>query len=260
MSWYKPADVGWATRSKLANLGYGARLFFRLLGTLFSSLKRFGLIRDQLFFLGNYSLAIIAVSGLFVGFVFGLQGYYTLQQFGSSDSLGLMVTLTLVRELGPVVTALLFAGRAGTSLTAEIGLMKAGEQISVMEMMAVDPVKRILAPRFWGGVLAMPLLAAVFSAMGIIGGWVVGVLMIGVDGGSFWSQIQSGVDVWQDVGNGVLKSVVFGFTVTFIALLQGFEAQPTPEGVASATTRTVVMASLAVLGLDFILTAFMFTI
>ncbi|MBP7490977.1 MAG: lipid asymmetry maintenance ABC transporter permease subunit MlaE [Rhodoferax sp.] len=260
MSWYKPADVGWATRSQLANLGHGARLFFRLLGTLFSSLKRFGLIRDQLFFLGNYSLAIIAVSGLFVGFVFGLQGYYTLQQFGSSDSLGLMVTLTLVRELGPVVTALLFAGRAGTSLTAEIGLMKAGEQISVMEMMAVDPVKRILAPRFWGGVLAMPLLAAVFSAMGIIGGWVVGVLMIGVDGGSFWSQIQSGVDVWQDVGNGVLKSVVFGFTVTFVALLQGFEAQPTPEGVASATTRTVVMASLAVLGLDFILTAFMFTI
>ena len=260
MSWYKPDDVGWAARSKLANLGYGARLFFRLLGTLFSSLKRFGLIRDQLFFLGNYSLAIIAVSGLFVGFVFGLQGYYTLQQFGSSDSLGLMVTLTLVRELGPVVTALLFAGRAGTSLTAEIGLMKAGEQISVMEMMAVDPVKRILAPRFWGGVLAMPLLAAVFSATGIIGGWVVGVLMIGVDGGSFWSQIQSGVDVWQDVGNGVLKSVVFGFTVTFVALLQGFDAQPTPEGVASATTRTVVMASLAVLGLDFILTAFMFTI
>ena len=260
MSWYKPADVGLATRNQLADVGHGARLFFRLLGTLVESLKRFGLIRDQLFFLGNYSLAIIAVSGLFVGFVFGLQGYYTLQQFGSSDSLGLMVTLTLVRELGPVVTALLFAGRAGTSLTAEIGLMKAGEQISVMEMMAVDPVKRILAPRFWGGVLAMPLLAAVFSATGIIGGWVVGVLMIGVDGGSFWSQIQSGVDVWQDVGNGVLKSVVFGFTVTFVALLQGFDAQPTPEGVASATTRTVVMASLAVLGLDFILTAFMFTI
>ncbi len=260
MSWYKPADVGLATRTHLADLGHGARLFFRLLSTLGASLKRFGLIRDQLFFLGNYSLAIIAVSGLFVGFVFGLQGYYTLQRYGSSDSLGLMVTLTLVRELGPVVTALLFAGRAGTSLTAEIGLMKAGEQISVMEMMAVDPVKRILAPRFWGGVLTMPLLAAVFSATGIIGGWVVGVLMIGVDAGSFWSQIQSGVDVWQDVGNGVIKSVVFGFTVTFIALLQGFDAQPTPEGVASATTRTVVMASLAVLGLDFILTAFMFTI
>jgi phospholipid/cholesterol/gamma-HCH transport system permease protein len=260
MSWYKPADIGFSVRSQLAGLGLGARLFVRLLGTLGGSFKRFGLIRDQIHFLGNYSLAIIAVSGLFVGFVFGLQGYYTLQRYGSSSALGLLVTLTLVRELGPVVTALLFAGRAGTSLTAEIGLMKAGEQISVMEMMAVDPVQRILAPRFWAGVITMPLLAAVFSAMGIIGGWAVGVLMIGVDGGSFWSQIQGGVDVWQDVGNGVLKSIVFGFTVTFIALLQGFEAQPTPEGVASATTRTVVVSSLSVLGLDFILTAMMFTI
>ena len=260
MSWYKPSDIGFSARRQLADMGHGARLFVRLLGTLGGSLKRFGLIRDQIHFLGNYSLAIIAVSGLFVGFVFGLQGYYTLQRYGSSEALGLLVTLSLVRELGPVVTALLFAGRAGTSLTAEIGLMRAGEQISVMEMMAVDPVKRILAPRFWAGVITMPLLAAVFSAMGIIGGWVVGVLMIGVDSGSFWSQIQGGVDVWQDVGNGVIKSVVFGFTVTFVALLQGFEAQPTPEGVASATTRTVVVASLAVLGLDFILTAMMFTI
>jgi phospholipid/cholesterol/gamma-HCH transport system permease protein len=259
MSWYKPGDVGFAVRRQLVDLGHGARLFFRLLTTLGASLKRFGLIRDQIHFLGNYSLAIIGVSGLFVGFVFGLQGYYTLQRYGSSSALGLLVTLTLVRELGPVVTALLFAGRAGTSLTAEIGLMKAGEQISVMEMMAVDPVQRILAPRFWAGVVTMPLLAAVFSAMGIIGGWVVGVLMIGVDGGSFWSQIQEGVDVWKDLGNGILKSIVFGFTVTFIALLQGFDAQPTPEGVASATTRTVVVASLSVLGLDFILTAMMFT-
>lgn len=260
MSGWRPGDIGFATRRQLAGLGYGARLFVRLLGTLAASLRRFGLVRDQIHFLGNYSLAIIAVSGLFVGFVFGLQGYYTLQRYGSSEALGLLVTLSLVRELGPVVTALLFAGRAGTSLTAEIGLMKAGEQISVMEMMAVDPVKRILAPRFWAGVITMPLLAAVFSAMGIIGGWVVGVLMIGVDAGSFWSQIQGGVDVWKDVGNGIIKSVVFGFTVTFVALLQGFEAQPTPEGVASATTRTVVVASLAVLGLDFILTALMFTI
>ena len=260
MSWYKPADVGFAVRRQLDDLGHGARLFYRLLITLGGSLKRFGLIRDQIHFLGNYSLLIIGVSGLFVGFVFGLQGYYTLQRFGASESLGLMVTLTLLRELGPVVTALLFAGRAGTSLTAEIGLMKAGEQISVMEMMAVDPVLRILAPRFWAGVIAMPLLAAVFSAMGILGGWVVGVLMIGVDAGSFWSQIQEGVDVWQDLGNGVLKSIVFGFTVTFVALLQGYEAQPTPEGVASATTRTVVVASLSILGLDFILTAMMFTI
>jgi phospholipid/cholesterol/gamma-HCH transport system permease protein len=260
MSWYKPGDIGFSVRRQLTDLGQGARLFIRLLSTLGGSLKRFGLIRDQIHFLGNYSLAIIGVSGLFVGFVFGLQGYYTLQRYGSSSALGLLVTLTLVRELGPVVTALLFAGRAGTSLTAEIGLMKAGEQISVMEMMAVDPVLRILAPRFWAGVITMPLLAAVFSAMGITGGWVVGVLMIGVDGGSFWSQIQEGVDVWQDLGNGVLKSIVFGFAVTFIALLQGFKAQPTPEGVASATTRTVVVASLSVLGLDFILTAMMFTI
>lgn len=260
MTWYKPADVGFATRSKLADLGYGARLFLRLLVSMLPTFRRFGLVRDQIHFLGNYSLAIIAVSGLFVGFVFGLQGYYTLQRYGSSEALGLLVTLSLVRELGPVVTALLFAGRAGTSLTAEIGLMKAGEQISVMEMMAVDPIQRVLAPRFWAGVVVMPLLAAVFSAMGVIGGWVVGVLMIGVDAGSFWSQIQGGVDVWQDVGNGVIKSVVFGLTVTFIAVFQGYEAQATPEGVASATTRTVVTASLAVLGLDFILTAMMFSI
>ncbi|MBU3739511.1 MAG: lipid asymmetry maintenance ABC transporter permease subunit MlaE [Rhodoferax sp.] len=260
MSWYRPSDVGWNLRRQLAGVGFAARLFGRLLLTLGGSLRRFGLVRDQIHFLGNYSLAIIAVSGLFVGFVFGLQGYYTLQRYGSSEALGLLVTLSLVRELGPVVTALLFAGRAGTSLTAEIGLMKAGEQISVMEMMAVDPVQRVLAPRFWAGVIAMPLLAAVFSAMGIIGGWVVGVLLIGVDAGSFWSQIQGGVDVWKDVGNGVIKSIVFGFTVTFVALLQGFQALATPEGVASATTRTVVTASLAVLGLDFVLTAMMFSI
>lgn len=260
MSWYHPADVGLAVRSKLADLGYGARLFLRLLASLPSALRRFGLVRDQIHFMGNYSLAIIAVSGIFVGFVLGLQGYYTLQRYGSSEALGLLVALSLVRELGPVITALLFAGRAGTSLTAEIGLMKAGEQLSAMEMMAVDPVQRILAPRFWGAVMAMPLLAAVFSAVGIIGGYVVGVLMIGIDAGSFWSQMQGGVDVWLDVGNGVLKSAVFGFAVSFIALLQGYEAQPTPEGVAHATTRTVVVASLTVLALDFVLTAMMFSI
>lgn len=260
MTWWKPADVGRATRGMLANVGLGARLFMRLLSLTGPSLRRFGLVRDQVHFLGNYSLAIITVSGLFVGFVLGLQGYYTLQRYGSSEALGLLVALSLVRELGPVVTALLFAGRAGTSLTAEIGLMKAGEQLSAMEMMAVDPVRRILAPRFWGGVIALPLLAAVFSAVGIIGGYVVGVLLIGVDPGAFWSQMQGGVDVWKDVGNGVIKSLVFGTTVTFIALLEGFEAQPTPEGVSRATTRTVVVGSLAVLGLDFVLTAMMFSI
>ena len=254
------SNLGFAVREQLGNLGHAARLFIRLLVMMGPALKRFGLVRDQIFFLGNYSLAIIGVSGLFVGFVLGLQGYYTLQRFGAADTLGLLVTLSLVRELGPVVTALLFAGRAGTALTAEIGLMKAGEQLSAMEMMAVDPVQRILAPRFLGGIIAMPLLAAVFSAVGVLGGWFVGVVMIGVDSGSFWSQMQSGVDVWRDVGNGIVKSFVFGVTVTFVALYQGFEAQPTPEGVSRATTRTVVVASLGVLGLDFLLTTLMFSI
>ena len=254
------SDLGFAVRSQLGHLGYATRLFFRLLALSGFALRRFGLVRDQIFFLGNYSLAIISVSGLFVGFVLGLQGYYTLQRYGSSEALGLLVALSLVRELGPVITALLFAGRAGTALTAEIGLMKAGEQLSAMEMMAVDPVRRILAPRVWGGIIAMPLLAAVFSAVGVMGGWLVGVVMIGIDAGSFWSQMQSGVDVWRDVGNGIVKSFVFGVTVTFVALYQGFEAQPTPEGVSRATTRTVVVASLAVLGLDFLLTTLMFSI
>ncbi len=254
------AAIGAATRRQLAQMGHAARLFFKLLALAGPTLRRFGLVRDQIHFLGNHSLAIISVSGLFVGFVLGLQGYYTLQRYGSASALGLLVALSLVRELGPVVTALLFAGRAGTSLTAEIGLMKAGEQLSAMDMMAVDPVKRILAPRFWAGIITMPILAAVFSAVGILGGWVVGVIMIGVDPGSFWGQMQGGVDVWKDVGNGVVKSLVFGITVTFIAVLQGYEAQATPEGVSRATTRTVVVASLAVLGLDFILTALMFSI
>ena len=260
MSWYKPADVGFAVRAQLVGLGQGARLFAQLVALLPAVLKRPGLVRDQIHFLGNYSLGIIAVSGLFVGFVMALQGFYTLQSFGSTEALGQLVALSLLRELGPVITALLFAGRAGTSLTAEIGLMRAGEQLSAMEMMAVDPVQRILAPRFWAGVIAMPVLAAVFSAVGVIGGWVVAVPMIGIDSGSFWSQMQGGVDVFSDVGNGIIKSVVFGLTVTFVALLQGYTAKPTPEGVSRATTRTVVVASLAVLGLDFVLTALMFSI
>ena len=259
MSWWRPSDVGFAVRSRLAAIGHGARFFGRLLTLLGPTLRRFSLVRDQIHFLGNYSLAIIAVSGLFVGFVLALQGYNILQRYGSSEAVGLMVALSLLRELGPVVTALLFAGRAGTSLTAEIGLMKAGEQLSAMEMMAIDPMRRIVAPRFWAGVIAMPLLTAVFNAVGVLGGWVVSVWMIGVDPGAFWSQMQGGVDVWADLGNGVLKSVVFGVAVTFVALLQGYESKPTAEGVSRATTRTVVMASLAVLGLDFVLTALMFS-
>ena len=254
------ARLGHSTRAPLAALGQATRLFGQLLGLLPATLARFRLVGEQIHFLGNYSLAIIGVSGLFVGFVLGLQGYYTLQRYGSAEALGLLVALSLLRELGPVVTALLFAGRAGTALTAEIGLMKAGEQLAAMEMMAVSPVRRILAPRFWAGVITMPLLAAVFSAVGVIGGWVVGVLLIGVDGGAFWGQMQGGVDWWDDLANGVLKSLVFGFAVSFIALYQGYTAKPTPEGVSRATTRTVVVASLAVLGLDFLLTASMFSI
>lgn len=245
-------------RTYLEVLGYATKIFWLLLTHTASIFKRPRLILDQIHFIGNYSLMIISVSGLFVGFVLGLQGYYTLNKYGSEQALGLLVALSLVRELGPVVTALLFAGRAGTSLTAEIGLMRAGEQLAAMEMMAVNPLSRILAPRLWAGIIAMPVLAAVFSALGILGGYFVGVGLIGVDAGAFWSQMQAGVDVIDDVGNGVVKSVIFGIVVTFIALFQGYEAKPTPEGVARATTRTVVMASLAVLGLDFVLTALMF--
>jgi phospholipid/cholesterol/gamma-HCH transport system permease protein len=253
------ADLGRSVRSKLAELGFAARLFVKLFALTPSTLLRFGLVRDQIFFLGNYSLAIIAVSGLFVGFVLGLQGYYTLQRYGSSEALGLLVALSLVRELGPVITALLFAGRAGTALTAEIGLMKAGEQLAAMEMMAVDPKSRILAPRFLAGAVSMPLLAVLFSAVGIMGAYVVAVLLIGVDAGNFWSIMQSRVDVWRDVGNGVVKSFIFGLICTLVALYQGHETEATPEGVAHATTRTVVISSLGVLAMDFVLTALMFS-
>ncbi|QYY31322.1 MULTISPECIES: lipid asymmetry maintenance ABC transporter permease subunit MlaE [Cupriavidus] len=253
------AAIGSAVRQGVAGLGHAAGMFFTVLGLSPALLRRFRLVTDQIFFVGNLSLVIIAVSGLFVGFVLGLQGYYTLNRYGSEQALGLLVALSLVRELGPVITALLFAGRAGTSLTAEIGLMKAGEQLTAMEMMAVNPLQRVIAPRFWAGVVAMPVLAAIFSAVGVLGGYLVGVQLIGVDAGAFWSQMQAGVDVRDDVVNGVIKSFIFGIAVTFIALYQGFEAKPTPEGVSRATTRTVVIASLAVLGLDFLLTALMFS-
>ena len=253
------ANLGTAVIDSIVKLGYAARLFALLIAQSGTSFRRLRLTIAQTHFIGNYSLVIIVVSGLFVGFVLGLQGYNTLQRYGSEQALGLLVALSLVRELGPVITALLFAGRAGTSITAEIGLMKAGEQLSAMEMMAVSPIARVLAPRFWAGVISMPLLAAIFSAVGVVGGYVVGVVLIGVDEGSFWSQMQGGVDWLQDVGNGVVKSIVFGIAVTFIAVFEGYDCQPTPEGVSRATTRTVVTSSLAVLGLDFILTALMFT-
>jgi phospholipid/cholesterol/gamma-HCH transport system permease protein len=253
------AWLGAYVRRNLAVLGLSARTFVALVVAALALWRRPRLVTDQVHFIGNYSLVIIAVSGLFVGFVLGLQGYYTLNKYGSEQALGLLVALSLIRELGPVVTALLFAGRAGTSLTAEIGLMKATEQLSAMEMMAVDPMRRVLAPRFLAGVVAMPVLAAIFSAVGVLGGYIVGVRMIGVDEGAFWAQMQAGVDVWADVANGVIKSAVFGVAVTYIALYEGYCAAPTPEGVARATTRTVVIGSLMVLWLDFLLTALMFS-
>jgi phospholipid/cholesterol/gamma-HCH transport system permease protein len=217
-----------------------------------------GLVIAQLYSVGVLSLVIIVVSGLNVGMVLGLQTYNTLVDFGAETTLGPVVALSLLRELGPVVAALLFAGRAGSALTAEIGLMKATEQLSGMEMMAVDPIRRIVAPRFLAGIVSMPLLAAIFSAVGILGGYFVGVGLLGVDDGAFWSQMQAKVDWREDVINGIIKSTVFGIVVTWIAVYEGYDAVPTTEGVSRATTRTVVYASLAVLGLDFVLTALMF--
>ena len=204
-------------------------------------------------------MIIIAASGATVGLVLALQGYFTLSRYGSAEQLGLLVALAMVREMGPVITALLFAGRAGTSLTAEIGLMKAGEQLAAMEMMAVDPRVRVLAPRMIAGVISMPLLGAIFSAVGVLAAYVVGVLMIGLDAGAFWSAMQYGVDVFRDLGNGIVKTLVFGVAATFVAVYIGYESEATPEGVARATTRTVVVSSLAVLSLDFVLTALMFS-
>lgn len=223
-----------------------------------TALWRLRLVVAQVYVAGVLSIVIIVVSGLFVGMVLGLQGYNTLVDFGAEESLGILVALSLVRELGPVVSALLFAGRAGSALTAEIGLMKTTEQLAAMEMMAVDPLQRVVAPRLLAGIFAMPLLAAIFSVVGVYGGYFVGVGLLGVDEGSFWSQMQASVDLYEDILNGIIKSVVFGATVTWIAVFEGYDTLPTPEGISQATTRTVVNSSLAVLGLDFVLTALMF--
>lgn len=239
-------------------LGLAARFFVLLLRYSGQAFLRFHLTIREIYFGGFLSLLIIAVSGLFVGMVLGLQGYETLQRFGSGDALGVLVALSLVRELGPVVAGLLFASRAGSAITAEIGLMKATEQLKAMDMMAVNPIARVVAPRFWAGVLSMPLLAAIFSAMGVLGGWLIGVVLIGVDEGAFWSQMQSAVDFRYDIMNGVIKSVVFGVAVSLIAVFEGYDCSPTAEGVSRAITRTVVGSALAILALDFVLTSFMF--
>jgi phospholipid/cholesterol/gamma-HCH transport system permease protein len=249
--------IGRSFSSRALRLGSATRLFFLILIYSADSFKRIHLTIREIYFTGVMSLVIIIVSAFFVGMVLGLQGYYTLQKYGSSEAIGVLVALSLVRELGPVVTALLFAGRAGTAITAEIGLMKATEQLSAMEMMAVSPIARIIAPRFWAGVITMPILASIFSMVGVLGGYVVAVPIIGVDEGAFWSQMQANVDFRFDVVNGLIKSVVFGIACTIIALFEGFDAPPTAEGVSRATTRTVVTSSLAILALDFVLTSFM---
>jgi phospholipid/cholesterol/gamma-HCH transport system permease protein len=251
--------LGASTLAQFRGWGHAAFFFLDMLRAVPASLRRFRLVVAQVYAIGNRSLIIIMASGLAVGFVLALQMYYALVTYGAAESLGLIVNLSLVRELGPVVTGLLFAGRAGTSLTAEIGLMKAGEQLAAMELMAIDPKARVLAPRLIGGVVSMPLLAALFSAVGILGAYVVAVLLIGVDDGNFWSIMQTRVDVFRDVGNGIVKSFVFGVICTVVALYQGHETDATPEGVAYATTRTVVISSLWVLSSDFVLTALMFS-
>ncbi|WP_395693140.1 lipid asymmetry maintenance ABC transporter permease subunit MlaE [Piscinibacter sp.] len=253
------ALIGARALRVLQAFGHAAFFALELLRALPVAMRRFGLVVAQIHAVGNLSLVIILSSGLAVGFVLALQMYYALVTYGATESLGLIVNLALVRELGPVVTALLFAGRAGTSLTAEIGLMKAGEQLAAMEMMAIDPKERVMGPRFIAGIVSMPILTLLFSLIGILGAYVVAVLLIGVDAGNFWSIMQAKVDVWRDVGNGIVKSAVFGVICTFVALYQGHETDATPEGVAYATTRTVVVSSLAVLGMDFILTALMFS-
>ncbi len=257
--WLEPIrNLGHGTIDRIWRLGFAMRFFWALLVHSGTSFRRINLTLREIYFSGVLSLLIILVSGLFVGLVLGLQGYETLQRYGSSEALGVLVALSLTRELGPVVAALLFASRAGSSVTAEIGLMKATEQLKAMDMMAVNPIARVVAPRFWGGVISMPLLAALFSAMGVFGGWLIGVVFIGVDDGAFWSQMQSSVDFRYDIVNGVIKSFVFGVAVALIAVFEGFDSQPTAEGVSRAITRTVVTSALAILALDFVLTSFMF--
>ena len=251
-------SLGKTTRHSFAKLGRGTFFLLHTLTGIHETLPRPSLLIKQMYSIGVLSFLIITISGLFVGMVLGLQGFNILSDFGAEESLGIMVAASLVRELGPVVSALLFAGRAGSALTAEIGLMKATEQLSGMEMMAVDPINRIVSPRFLAGFISMPLLAALFSAIGVMGGHLVGVGMLGVDDGAFWAQMQANIDFHEDIVNGIIKSVVFGFVVSWIALFEGYDAVPTSEGVSRATTRTVVNSAFSVLGLDFILTALMF--
>jgi phospholipid/cholesterol/gamma-HCH transport system permease protein len=238
--------VGRGTLASITRLGFTTRFFGAVLVHSPSALRRINLTLREIYFSGVLSLVIIVVSGLFVGMVLALQGYEVLNRYGADESLGILVALSLVRELGPVVAGLLFASRAGSAITAEIGLMKTTEQLSAMEMMAVDPLARVVAPRFWGGIVSMPLLSAMFSTLGVYGAYLVGVKLIGIDAGAFWGNMQAAVDFRRDVVNGFIKSTVFGFAVSLIAVFEGYNAQPTAEGVSTATTRTVVASSLAI--------------
>ncbi|GAA6186069.1 MULTISPECIES: lipid asymmetry maintenance ABC transporter permease subunit MlaE [Alteromonadaceae] len=257
MDWL--AKLGQSTLDRFAAIGRATGM---LMGAVLAApqIKNISLTIKQVYVVGVQSLSIIIVSGLFIGMVMALQGYTILVDYGAEGSLGPMVALSILRELGPVVTALLFAGRAGSALTAEIGLMKATEQLSSLEMMAVDPLRRVVAPRLWAGLISMPMLTMIFSAVGILGGHLVGVEWLGVDVGSYWSIMQSTVEWNEDVMNGVIKSVFFAFVITWIAIFKGYDSVPTSEGISAATTQTVVYSSLAVLGLDFVLTAIMFGI
>jgi phospholipid/cholesterol/gamma-HCH transport system permease protein len=241
----------------LWRVGSMARFFALVIASSATSFVRFRLVMREVYYSGVLSLIIIIVSGLFIGMVLGLQGYQTLQKYGATESIGVLVALALTRELGPVVSAILFAARAGSAITAEIGLMKTTEQLTAMDMMAVSPMARVIAPRFWAGIISMPILSLLFSAMGVFGGYIVGVVLIGVDNGAFWSQMQSAVEFRYDVLNGLLKAFVFGVAVTVIATFEGYDAPPTAEGVSGATTRTVVTSALVILALDLMLTAFM---
>ena len=254
----KLQSLGHSSLSSVQRLGRGHVFLLQVLPAMRGMLFRPSLLIRQMYSVGVQTLLIIVVAGLFVGMVIALQAYNALVDFGAEDSVSVMVVLSLLRELGPVVTALLFAGRAGSALTAEIGLMKATEQLSGMEMMAVNPIERVIAPRFLAGFISMPLLAAIFSAVGVMGGYLVAIELLGLDAGAFWSQAVAKVDLYHDLGNGMIKSTVFGFVVVWIAVFEGYDCVPTSEGLGRATTDTVVHSSLAVLGLDFVLTALMF--
>ncbi len=241
----------------LQMMGYSGRFLVRVLCRVPDFRRLWPSLLSQLYFLGVLSTLIIIVSGLFIGMVVGLQGYNTLEKFGASTQLGQLLALSIARELGPVISALLFAGRAGSALTAEIGLMKATEQLDSMDMMGIDPLGRVIYPRFWAGLIALPVLSFIFSAVAIYGGYFVGVHWLGIDAGSFWSNMQAAVDFRIDILSGVIKSVVFAFAIIWISVFQGVSCVPTAQGISQATTRTVVYSSLVVLGLDFILTALM---